>query len=149
MVYHAVRQATSIEGKRDSLGGRDLWGSAMYRVNVRRHFDAAHALHGYGGKCERLHGHRWEVVVCVESENLDAVGMAFDFTLLKRELDEVLARFDHHNLNDTPPFDEMNPSCENIARFIYQQLERRLPGAGLRYVEAWESPDAWATYSPD
>ena len=121
----------------------------MYRVCVRRHFDAAHALRGYGGKCENLHGHRWEVVVCIESQDLDEVGMAFDFTVLKRELGAVLARFDHHNLNEAPPFDNINPSSENIARVIYRELAQRLPQAGLKCVEAWESPDAWATYSAD
>ena len=121
----------------------------MYKVCVRRHFDAAHALRGYGGKCENLHGHRWEIVVCIESQHLDEVGMAFDFALLKQELDGVLARFDHRNLNETPPFDDINPSSENIARTIYQELEQRLPSAGLEKVQAWESPDAWATYIPE
>jgi len=120
----------------------------MYRVNVRRHFDAAHALRSYHGKCENLHGHRYEVVVCLECEELDGAGMAFDFALLKRELDAVLERFDHQNLNEVSPFDHINPSAENIARTIFQELEERLPESGLRYVEAWESPDAWATYSP-
>ena len=121
----------------------------MYRVSVRRHFDAAHALRGYQGKCENLHGHRWEVVVCVERRDLDDLGMALDFSLLKRELDAVLARYDHRNLNETPPFDAVNPSSENIARIVYQGLKQRLPQADLRYVEAWESPDAWATYVED
>ena len=118
----------------------------MYRVNVRRHFDAAHGLRGYQGKCENLHGHRWEIVVCVECEKLDECGMAFDFQLLKRELDAVLSRYDHHYLNEIQPFDRINPSSENIARVIYKELEQRLPAAKLKYVEAWESPDAWATY---
>ncbi len=118
----------------------------MYRVNVRRHFDAAHALRGYQGKCENLHGHRWQIVAAVESENLDECGMAFDFTVLKRELDAILDRFDHHNLNETPPFDHLNPSSEHIARVIFQELKQRVPGIPVKYVEAWESPDAWATY---
>ena len=118
----------------------------MYRVHVRRHFDAAHGLRGYQGKCERLHGHRWEIIACVESETLDECGMAFDFTVLKRELDAILDQFDHRNLNETPPFDDLNPSSENIARTVYQGLKERLPAARLAFVEAWESPDAWATY---
>jgi 6-pyruvoyltetrahydropterin/6-carboxytetrahydropterin synthase len=121
----------------------------MYRINVRRHFDAAHALRGYQGKCENLHGHRYEVVVGIERHELDDTGLAYDFTLLKRELDAILERYDHHNLNETPPFDEINPSAENIAHTIYQELKERLPEPGLKYVEAWESPDAWATYSED
>ena len=121
----------------------------MYKVNVRRHFDAAHGLRGYEGKCENLHGHRWEVVVCVEHQELDQAGMAFDFALLKKELDVILERFDHRNLNEVPPFDQINPSSENIARTIYDELKKRLDQAALKYVEAWESPDAWATYSED
>jgi 6-pyruvoyltetrahydropterin/6-carboxytetrahydropterin synthase len=121
----------------------------MYKVNVRRHFDAAHALRGYHGKCENLHGHRWEIVVCIASQTLGEADMAFDFTLLKHELDALLERFDHHNLNETPPFDQINPSSENIARTVYEGLKARLPGIKLQYVESWESPDAWATYSED
>jgi 6-pyruvoyltetrahydropterin/6-carboxytetrahydropterin synthase len=121
----------------------------MYRVNVRRHFDAAHALRNYRGKCENLHGHRYEVVVCLERRQLDEAGMAFDYSSLKKELDAILERFDHQNLNETPPFDQINPSAENIARTIYQELEERLPQGGLKHVEAWESPDAWATYARD
>ena len=121
----------------------------MYQVHVRRHFDSAHALRGYQGKCERMHGHRWEVVVCVEATQLDACGMAYDFSVLKRELDAVLDELDHRNLNETPPFDTINPSSEHIARMVFESLQQRLPDARLRSVEAWESPDAWATYSPD
>ena len=121
----------------------------MYKVCVRRHFDAAHGLRGYGGKCENLHGHRWEVVACVERGELDDSGIAFDFTLLKKELDAVLARFDHRNLNEVAPFDSINPSSENIARAIYRELKKRLGEGCLRYVEAWESPDAWATFQED
>ncbi len=121
----------------------------MYEVRVRRHFDAAHALRGYHGKCENLHGHRYEVVVCIRRRELDSVGLAYDFTQLKKELDGLLERYDHHNLNETPPFDALNPSAENIARTIYQELQTRLPEAGIFSVEAWESPDAWATYRED
>jgi 6-pyruvoyltetrahydropterin/6-carboxytetrahydropterin synthase len=119
----------------------------VYRVQVRRHFDAAHALRGYQGPCERLHGHRWQVVVCAERVSLDELGLALDFGVLKRELDGVLAQFDHTNLNETPPFDALNPSSEHIARVIYEQMRARLPEAGIVAVEAWESPDAWVTYS--
>lgn len=118
----------------------------MYKVCVRRHFDAAHALRGYQGKCENVHGHRWQVVVCVEQADLDDRGLAFDFTRLKGALDAVLEEYDHHNLNETPPFDRLNPSSELIAKSIYERLQERLPEAKLKCVEAWESPDAWATY---
>jgi 6-pyruvoyltetrahydropterin/6-carboxytetrahydropterin synthase len=119
----------------------------MYEVRVKRHFDAAHALRGYKGKCETTHGHRYEVVVCIEADALDDTGLAYDFTEFKRVLDSVIERFDHTYLNEIPPFDEKNPSSENIARVIYEGLEGRIAGARLGSVEVWESPDAWVTYS--
>jgi len=121
----------------------------VYRVSVRRHFDAAHWLRCYQGKCENVHGHRWEVVVTASGSELDDEGMAFDFTVLKKALDQVLLQFDHHNLNEVPLFETINPSSENIARVIYEELSALLPGVHLAQVEAWESPDAWATYIPD
>ncbi|NLV73503.1 MAG: 6-carboxytetrahydropterin synthase QueD [Chloroflexi bacterium] len=121
----------------------------MYRVSVRRHFDAAHWLRCYQGKCENVHGHRWEVIVTIASAELDSEGMAFDFTLLKKELDKVLDRFDHHSLNEVLPFDLVNPSAENIARDVYTRLAAALPCTHIAEVQVYESPDAWATFIPD
>jgi 6-pyruvoyltetrahydropterin/6-carboxytetrahydropterin synthase len=117
----------------------------MYYVSVRRHFDAAHGLRGYNGKCEKFHGHRFEVVARVAASQLDRLGMAYDFRALKKDLEPIIDRLDHTNLNETPPFDEINPSSENIARFIYDELKKSLK-VRLESVEVWESPDAWATY---
>lgn len=119
----------------------------MYQVRVKRHFDAAHALRGYSGKCEALHGHRYQVVVCLEADELDEIGLAYDFTALKEALQPIIERFDHAYLNELPPFNELNPSSENIARLIYEELEESVEGARLSAVEVWESPDAWVTYS--
>ena len=118
----------------------------MYQVRVKRHFDAAHALRGYKGKCEATHGHRYEVVVCLEADDLDETGLAYDFTALKEALEPIIHRFDHAFLNEIPPFDELNPSSENIARVIYEGLQQFIEGAHLHSVEVWESPDAWVTY---
>lgn len=122
----------------------------MYQVSVRQHFDAAHYLRNYQGKCENLHGHRFEVVVTLESEELDKVGMAFDFTELKKYMAGIMERFDHTCLNDVSPFDEINPSSENIAAAIYGELEPRLKGkpVSIVSVEVWESPESRAAYSP-
>ncbi len=120
----------------------------MYQVCVRRHFDAAHALRNYHGKCERLHGHRWEVVACIRSEELDESGMAYDFADLKGWMDEILDRYDHHHLNQVAPFDRVNPTTENIARVIYERLSERLVDAWADMVRVYESPDAWVTYRP-
>jgi 6-pyruvoyltetrahydropterin/6-carboxytetrahydropterin synthase len=122
----------------------------MYQVSAERHFDAAHFLRGYRGKCEALHGHRFKVVARLSADSLDDTGMAYDFTELKRHLDEILARFDHTCLNEVPPFDTVNPSSENIAASIYHELAPRLPGqVALAGIEVWESPQTWVSYHPD
>jgi 6-pyruvoyltetrahydropterin/6-carboxytetrahydropterin synthase len=123
----------------------------MYRVSIERHFDAAHYLRDYQGKCENLHGHRYKVVASVTSGRLDDIGLAFDFTVLKKYVDEIMDRFDHTCLNDIRPFDTINPSSENIASTIYNELSPKLTGktAKLDNIEVWESPDSWVTYRLD
>ena len=123
----------------------------MYEISVERHFDAAHALRGYQGKCETLHGHRFRVVARVRASELDDIGLAYDFSELKRHLDSILSRFDHTCLNDVPPFDKINPSSENIASTIYDALQSKLAAAPLDIpcVEVWESPHTGVSYSPD
>ncbi len=125
----------------------------MYRISVKQHFDAAHFLRGYRGKCEALHGHRFRVAVRVRAFRLDDIGLVYDFTLLKEQLGKVLADYDHACLNDVAPFDEVNPSSENIAETVFRRMEAELAEAGapvaLASVEVWESPESSATYSPD
>ncbi|MFA5629427.1 MAG: 6-carboxytetrahydropterin synthase QueD [Dehalococcoidales bacterium] len=121
----------------------------MYKISVEQHFDAAHALRGYKGKCENLHGHRFQVQVSVIANELDGIGLAFDFTELKRILKEVLSRIDHANLNETPPFDTINPSSENIARTVFEQMKVELQDAPVKLaaVKVWESPESAVEYS--
>lgn len=123
----------------------------MYEISAQEFFDAAHAVRGYQGKCENLHGHRFRVVVTLRSPALDEIGIAYDFVALKAHLRGILAHFDHTSLNDTTPFDEINPTSENIARVIYSELERQLSGAPahLHSVQVWETTEQWATYSPN
>lgn len=120
----------------------------MYEVEITQHFDAAHCLRGYQGRCENLHGHRWVVAVALSAGELDDLGMAFDFTRLKTILNGILDRYDHTNLNEVPPFTTINPSAENLARTIYEQCQGQFQGdnVSLLYVKVWESPDAVATY---
>ena len=120
----------------------------MYQITVEQHFDAAHALRGYQGKCENLHGHRFRVVARLRTSRLNEIGLAFDFRELKARLTEVLERFDHTNLNDVAPFNTINPSSENIASTVYNELQKKLPGIKLFSIEVWESPDAAAEYRP-
>ncbi len=123
----------------------------MYRVSVTRHFDSAHFLRGYQGKCEALHGHRYEVKITLEAPKLNTIGLAFDFTELKKELDDIITRYDHHCLNDVQPFDHINPSAENIAETICREIKLKLEKEPVivSEVEVWESPDSSATYIPE
>jgi len=122
----------------------------MYQVCKSFSFDAAHILRGYDGNCARLHGHRWEVAVCVEGPELDEIGMLVDFRLIKEAAQRATANYDHNMLNDMPPYDEINPSAENIARTIYAAIRSELaasaPHARLAYVQVAESPTSWAKY---
>ncbi|HKD75008.1 MAG TPA: 6-carboxytetrahydropterin synthase QueD, partial [Ktedonobacterales bacterium] len=98
----------------------------MYQVCKSFSFDAAHILRGYDGNCARLHGHRWEVAVCVEGPDLDGIGMLVDFRFIKEAAQRATANYDHNMLNELSPYDEINPSAENIARTIYTAIRTEL-----------------------
>ena len=123
----------------------------MYQISVKKHFDAAHFLRGYRGKCEALHGHRFRVVVKISAAGVDDIGLAYDFAELKQHLGNTISKFDHTCLNDVPPFDKINPSSENIASTIYNELKPKLAGVPVTIsgVEVWESPQSGVTYRPD
>ncbi len=123
----------------------------MYEIAVERFFDAAHYLRGYKGKCEAVHGHRYRVVVRIKAVGLNDIGLAYDFIDLKRHLDEILARFDHTCLNEVPPFDDINPSAENLATTIFNELKTKLAAEPITIeaVEAWETPHQGVIYRPD
>lgn len=121
----------------------------MYEISVEQDFDAAHFLRGYKGKCERLHGHRFRVEATLRLKELDELGMAYDFTILRKHLKGIVSPFDHTSLNDVPPFDKINPSSENIARTVFNALREHLgnTGSALHAVTVWESPQSRATYT--
>lgn len=122
----------------------------MYVVSVQAHYDSAHYLRNYKGKCERLHGHRYMVEAALATQELGEGGIAFDFVDIKRALRELADELDHTNLNDLPAFAEVEPSAENQARYFYEELKRRLPPAmaeALLYTKVWETPTQWALYS--
>ncbi|MGE5307510.1 MAG: 6-carboxytetrahydropterin synthase QueD [Deltaproteobacteria bacterium] len=116
----------------------------MYSVSVITHFSSAHNLRGYKGKCESLHGHNWKVEAEARSRTLDKTGMVMDFHLLKDQLRGVLDGLDHKYLNSLPPFKETNPTSENIARYIFTQLKKKVPG--LSSVVVWENDFCRAKY---
>jgi len=122
----------------------------MFEIAVREHFDAAHFLRGYQGRCENLHGHRFLVVARLRAKVLNEIGLAYDFVELKRHLRELLARYDHACVNDIAPFDRINPSSENMARTLFEELAARVGAGPARVVavEVAESPDTWVVYQP-
>ncbi|MDR3037751.1 MAG: 6-carboxytetrahydropterin synthase QueD [Candidatus Adiutrix sp.] len=126
----------------------------MFELKVTQHFAAAHNLREFRGRCENLHGHNWFVEVRVRCQELDRTGLALDFGLIKKYLNEVLDLLDHRYLNELPAFQTRNPSSENIALFIFDHLaasvDRESGGrARLHSVSAWESDHASATYIAD
>jgi 6-pyruvoyltetrahydropterin/6-carboxytetrahydropterin synthase len=123
----------------------------MYEIAVEGHFDAAHFLRQYQGKCEALHGHRFRVVARVSANELNDAGIAYDFTELKKHLKDILGKYDHVCLNEVPPFDEINPSSEHLAKTINDEMKKKLAGenVSISSIEVWESPQSWATYRPD
>jgi len=112
-----------------------------WTLKVRDKFSAAHFLKEYKGKCEKLHGHTFQVEVAVSVRELDRAGLGYDFTEIKRDLAAELP--DHALLNDVFPF---NPSAENLARHLYGALKAKYP---VESVTVWESEDASATYAED
>lgn len=120
----------------------------MFEVSVMMSFGAAHNLRGYRGKCEALHGHNWKVEAVLQSSRLDKLGMVEDFTAIKERLKEVLSVLDHGYLNDVAPFNKINPTSENIARFIYQGMKKEFPTPHLKIsrVKVWETETSAATY---
>jgi len=124
----------------------------MYEVYVDETFAAAHNLRGYKGKCEDLHGHNYKVRVTLEGKELDSVGLLYDFVHLKQVIHGVIGALDHKYLNELKPFDVLNPSAENIARYIYDETAKQLRqvpnGAGVASITVWESDVTAATYRP-
>lgn len=120
----------------------------MYEVKVKTGFSAAHQLRLYDGKYENLHGHNWSAQVTVEADELDAMGVGIDFVKLKQMVEEILGKLDYQNINEIPPFDELNPSAENIARWLFLKLKDQVGSQTTRVkrVEICEMEGCGASY---
>lgn len=120
----------------------------MYELMIELQFSAAHQLRGYKGKCENMHGHNWRVQVTVSSDKLNDIGIVIDFHELKAVSQEVVSTLDHSFLNEVFPFTEKNPSSENIAKWIYESLKKKIreKDCNLSSVTVWENETASATY---
>ncbi|MFH7326123.1 6-carboxytetrahydropterin synthase QueD [Desulfurivibrio sp. C05AmB] len=98
----------------------------MFEIFTTTHFSSGHHLRNYPGNCERPHGHNWKVEVTILADDLDHLGMGLDFRDLKAALKVIIDELDHRDLNELPAFAAINPSSENIARHIFQELKKSL-----------------------
>ena len=98
----------------------------MFEVTVEAGFSSGHYLRNYRGKCENPHGHNYRVFVTLTGAELDEAGLLLDFKLLKQVMRPIVDYLDHQMINDLKPFDEINPSAENLARYFHQQTSLQL-----------------------
>jgi 6-pyruvoyltetrahydropterin/6-carboxytetrahydropterin synthase len=121
----------------------------MFEVTVEETFAAGHALRGYHGKCENMHGHNYRVQLTMEGAELDEIGLLVDFVEVKKLIQTVVNYLDHRFINDLPPFDKLNPSAENLAKYFYDEISARLtPSVRLQQARIWETDVTSATYRP-
>ena len=123
----------------------------MYEVTVEADFSSGHYLRNYKGKCENPHGHNYKVRVTLVGSELDQAGLLLDFKLLKQVLRPVVDRIDHQMLNDIEPFIELNPSAENLAKYLYDETNLHLKDVTNGRVRVkdctiWETDTTTATY---
>ncbi len=121
----------------------------MFEIIVQHHFCAAHALRGYDGKCANIHGHNFVVEAHITGDRLNDIGILVDFKDVKAALTSIIDVLDHQLLNDLPPFEQTNPSSENIAKFFYDELAPKLPShVRLAAIRIQETPSYAAVYRP-
>ena len=120
----------------------------VYEIYIKDHFAAAHALKGYDGNCSNMHGHNWEVEAYIQCTKLNKLGFGVDFMDVKAVLQDVLSKLDHTTLNDVAEFGSINPTSENISKFLYTELSRRLDTEYITVskVMVIESPGCGSSY---
>ncbi|MGD1153866.1 MAG: 6-carboxytetrahydropterin synthase QueD [Syntrophales bacterium] len=120
----------------------------VFEISVTTEFSAAHSLQDYPGNCAQVHGHNWIVEVFVRCRELNAIGIGIDFREVKRAVRESIENLDHSCLNEHPSFKKLNPSSENIAKFLYKEFSARInsENAKISRVKVSETPNTGAYY---
>jgi len=121
----------------------------MFVLKIVTDFASAHSLRNYPGDCSRLHGHNWQVEVSVCSKVIDDNGIAIDFREIKKQTKFVIKRLDHQYLNEIEPFDVLNPTAENIAKYFFDEVGLLINNESVKVKEVmiWETPRSAVTYS--
>jgi 6-pyruvoyltetrahydropterin/6-carboxytetrahydropterin synthase len=114
---------------------------SLYTLKSVISFDSAHQLLGYDGPCARVHGHTYKLEVEIQGKQLDHLGMVIDCYDVKKHLKPIVDQIDHYHLNDLPQFQNVNPTAENIAAWIYDQISEKLNSETIRVkaVTLWET----------
>lgn len=121
----------------------------MFKISVQKEFSAAHKLVGYPGVCRRIHGHNWKVRAVVATHQVDEIGIGVDFTMLDDILEQTVSRLDHQLINEIEPFDQINPTAEHLAKFIFDSIKDKLPkNVKPIAVEVAESDGFVVIYEP-
>jgi 6-pyruvoyltetrahydropterin/6-carboxytetrahydropterin synthase len=120
----------------------------VYEIYIKDHFSAAHALKGYDGNCSNMHGHNWIIEAYIQCTKLNKLGIGIDFRDVKTVVTDVLSKLDHTTLNDVAEFGSINPTSENISKFLYTELSRRLNNdhTTVSKVMVFESPGCGSSY---
>jgi 6-pyruvoyltetrahydropterin/6-carboxytetrahydropterin synthase len=120
----------------------------MHTIKILTDFSAAHSLRDYPGDCANMHGHNWHLEISVSGE-LNASGMVMDFRTLKEQTKIIIDRLDHKYINEVKPFDELNPTAENIAKYVFDELSKTITTKTtiVKEVGVWENARSQAIYS--
>jgi len=121
----------------------------MFKLIVKKEFSAAHILHGHPGDCKRMHGHNWLVEAEVRGSNTNEIGMVIDFKDIKNNLKTIISKLDHQFLNDLEPFINDNPTAENISKYIYKELSKKINTDNIKVseIKLWETNNSAVTYT--
>ena len=120
----------------------------MFKLIVKKEFSSAHILHGHPGDCKRMHGHNWIVEAKVEGDNINSIGMVIDFKDIKKNLANIISKLDHRFLNEIDPFIEVNPTAENISKYIYKELSKNINTDNIKVseIKLWETNNSAVIY---
>jgi len=124
---------------------------AKFTVTQICYFSAAHILKNYPLACEKLHGHNYKVLIEVTADELDKIGMVLDYYVIDEIAKKYIAKLDHGYLNDIPPFDKVNPTTENVAKWLYDNMADDIINtdnsrAKLASITIWETDHNFVKY---